>query len=110
MIAVRIKPLSVNQAWMGRRFKTNKYKSYEKELLALLPNLQVPEGNLELTMSVAFSNKASDLDNVLKPFLDILQKKYGFDDKRIYRLSIDKVVCKKGADHIIFGLNNIKVD
>ena len=30
---VNIKPLSVNQAWAGRRFKTPKYKAFEKEML-----------------------------------------------------------------------------
>ena len=29
---IEIKPLSVNTAWKGRRFKTDAYKAYEIEL------------------------------------------------------------------------------
>jgi hypothetical protein len=31
------KPLSVNLAWQGKRFKTPIYKAYEKELLLRMP-------------------------------------------------------------------------
>ena len=84
---VDIKPLTVNQVWQGRRFKTPKYKQYEKDVLTLLPKLEIPEGNLKLTIIANVSSKLSDVDNVAKPFIDILQKKYGFDDRRIYELS-----------------------
>ena len=30
---VFIKPLSVNEAWRGRKFKTPKYKQYEKRFI-----------------------------------------------------------------------------
>ena len=36
---LKIKPLSVNQVWQGKRFKTKTYKDYEKNVLAILPNL-----------------------------------------------------------------------
>ena len=42
-IKYKIKPLSVNKAWAGKRFKTEDYKSYEKELLLALPKQEVPE-------------------------------------------------------------------
>ena len=35
---INLKPLSVNQAWMGRKFKTPAYKKYEADMLILLPN------------------------------------------------------------------------
>ena len=37
-IYIPIKPLSVNEAWQGKRFKTNKYQKYERDMLILLPN------------------------------------------------------------------------
>ena len=36
---IEIKPLSINKCFQGRRFKTNDYKNYEKELLLKLPKL-----------------------------------------------------------------------
>lgn len=101
---VDIKPLSVNQAWQGRRFKTDKYKSYESSVMLRLKPLNIPDGNLEVQIQVGFSNKQSDLDNVLKPFLDILQKKYGFNDSRIYHLCVYKRIVPKGQEFISFDI------
>jgi Holliday junction resolvase RusA-like endonuclease len=101
---IDIKPLSVNKVWQGRRFKTVCYKEYEEELLYRLPELEIPEGKLDITLIWGFSSKASDIDNPTKPFLDVLQKKYDFDDKRIYRLALEKEDVKKGEDFIDFSI------
>lgn len=102
MKRIDIKPLSVNQVWQGRRFKTKTYKDYEKTLLSILPNLTIPEGNLKVTFRFGFSSKASDWDNPIKPLQDILQKKYNFNDSRIYKAEIEKVIVKKGKEFIEF--------
>lgn len=102
---ISIKPLSVNQCWQGRRFKTKAYKEYEKELMFLLPPLKVDKKNqLWIKIFVGYSNKASDIDNFLKPFLDILQKKYGFNDNKIYALQVYKIDVKKGNESIEFEI------
>ncbi len=41
-IQMNIKPLSVNECWQGRRYKTDKYRSYEKQLLYTLPEINMP--------------------------------------------------------------------
>lgn len=104
---IKIKPLSVNQAWQGKRYKTKLYKQYELKLLSLLPNIDTPidEKPLKIEITVAYSNKASDIDNFLKPFLDILQKKYKFNDSLIYKMIITKVIVKKGGEYIDFLLD-----
>ena len=105
MNLVNIKPLSVNKAWQGRRFKTDEYKSYEQTLLIMLPKINIPEGYLQLNLEFGFSSKASDFDNPVKPFIDCLQKRYGFNDKLIKRcvIDIDNDV-KKGSEYIKFEL------
>lgn len=100
-----IKPLSVNQAWQGKRFKTNKYKKYCRDIKLILPKLEVPKGELELYLEFGFSSDLSDFDNPVKPFVDCLQAKYGFNDKMIKRCVIESVKVKKGADYIKFELN-----
>jgi Holliday junction resolvase RusA-like endonuclease len=106
MTRTPIKPLSVNKAWKGRRFKTQDYKRYERDLLLILPsNLKVPEGELEIKLEFGFSNKASDFDNPVKPFVDILQKKYDFDDKMVYQAVIKKKIVKKGEEYIKFSIS-----
>ena len=108
MNRIYIKPLSVNEVWAGRRFKTPAYKSYEQELSYLLPKkLEIPNGKLELKITFGFSNKASDIDNPVKPLLDILQKTYGFNDKKIYKLEVEKVDVKKGEEYIEFKIDQL---
>jgi Holliday junction resolvase RusA-like endonuclease len=102
---IKIKPLSINKAWQGKRFKTNDYKGYEQELFYLLPKLTIPKSKLKLKLIFGFSNKSSDLDNPIKPFVDILQKKYNFNDKRIYQMTIEKKDVYKGGEFISFELS-----
>lgn len=102
-ILVKVKPLSVNRCWQGRRFKTKVYKDYEKELLSELPQLYLkPSGKLELRIEVGVSSKLADLDNISKPFIDILQKRYNFNDNRIYSLKLLKKDVEKGKEYIQF--------
>lgn len=95
MQRILIKPLSVNEAWQGRRFKTDKYKAFETEMLYMLPKLEVPKNKLFINIIVCYYRNTSDIDNFLKPFLDCLQKKYGFNDKQIYKLHVEKVISKE---------------
>ena len=109
---IQIKALSVNLAWMGRRFKTQAYKDYEQELSLLLPNkgkfkhINWTE-QLEFILEVGYSNKNADVDNFLKPFLDVCQNKYLFNDNKIYKLVVEKKIVKKGCEYIRFSINNI---
>lgn len=104
MPIVNIKPLSVNQCWRGRRFKTPNYTKYEKQLLLMLPTYEVPKGKLEINIVFGLSSKNADWDNPIKPFQDILQKKYGFNDRNVYKATIEKVDVKKGSEFIQFEL------
>jgi Holliday junction resolvase RusA-like endonuclease len=105
MIKLNIKPLSVNKAWQGKRFKTPIYKAYETKMLLMLPKIigKIPD-QIEINITFGFSNKASDIDNCVKLFLDLLQKKYRFNDSQIYRLNINKVLTDKGLDFIEFEI------
>ena len=96
--------MSVNACWRGRRFKTAAYDNYEATLLYLLPKIEIPDGNLALKIRVGYSNKNNDIDNFLKPFIDVLQKKYGFNDSHIYELEAEKVIVKKGDEFIEFEI------
>lgn len=108
MQKINIKTLSVNEAWKGRRIKTAKYVKYERDMLILLPNLPHIEPPYRLNIVVGFSNKASDLDNILKPFIDILQKKYKINDKYIEILHVEKQIVTKKNEFISFELLHVK--
>ena len=102
MQTIKIKPLSVNCAWRGRRFKTKAYKQYEINLLKLLKQQKVPSGRLKLTIEAGLSNKCQDVDNILKPFIDVLQKKHHFNDREIFEISVKKQLVKGGQEFITY--------
>ena len=99
------KPLSVNEAWQGKRFKTPAYKAYEETILLIMPKGKIEaEQMLRVEFFFGFSNKASDLDNPVKLLLDIAQKKYGFNDKNVFELNVRKCIVKKGDEFIQMGI------
>lgn len=107
MTRLNIKPLSVNEAWQGKRFKTDKYKGYEKLVLLTLKPLQIEGGKLSLSLRFGLSSRNADIDNPVKPFVDILQKKYGFNDRHIYQLTVVKEDVPKGKEFVEFYIKSI---
>jgi len=101
---INIKPLSVNCAYTGKRYKTDNYKWFENELLFKLKSMNVPKGKLTLITTFGLSSLNADWDNPVKPFQDVLQKKYGFNDRMIYRGIIEKVDVAKGDEFIEFEI------
>lgn len=107
MQILKIKSLSVNKAYQGRRFKTKEHNIYLKNLSFLLKPLDFEinkKDKLKLLLTVGFSNKKSDLDNCLKPFLDALQWKYNFDDSQVYEILLKKEIVKKKEEFIKFDI------
>lgn len=102
MSRIWIKPLSVNNAWQGKRFKTDDYKAYEKEMLFILPQIKLPLPPFEVHYTFGMSNSLSDFDNPVKPLTDILQKRYKFNDRDIYKAIITKEKVEKGHEFINF--------
>ena len=108
MIKLNIKPLSVNEAWQGKRYRTQKYKSYQDFVLLLLPKIEIPSGYLEIHLIFGFSSKLADFDNPVKLFVDILQKKYQFNDKMIKRAVIEVEHVEKKKEFIKFEIKQWK--
>ena len=106
MVNLKIKPLSVNKVWQGRRFKTQEYKNYEKIVLLMLPKIKMPEPPYSVYYEFGFSNAGSDIDNPVKPLTDILQKKYNINDKNIFEMYIKKTKVKKGEEYIKFEITH----
>jgi len=104
-IETGLKPLSANQSYLGKKVKSKAYRMYENQMRRNLPDLEMPEeGNLLIMLEVHYSNKASDIDNCLKPFIDCLQQRYEFNDNRIYDLHIVKYIVPKGEETIRFKI------
>ena len=76
-------------------------------MLILPKKYQIPDGKLKIKLEFGFSSAGSDGDNPIKPLIDVLQKKYNFNDNRIYRYEIDKVLIKKGFEYVKFSLESM---
>lgn len=104
---VIIKPVSVNQCWQGRRFKTTKYKAFEIEMLLKMPKAKLPPAPYQVSLVFGFATAQSDIDNAVKPTLDLIQKKYGINDKDVYELSVLKKVVGDGNQFIYYKIESI---
>ena len=98
---IHIKPLSTNKLFQGRRFRTPEYDVYELLIRQAITKWK-PEiyDKMTFVIRVGLSSKNADLDNCIKAFVDILQKKYLFNDSRVYRIEAQKEIVKKGAEYI----------
>ena len=108
-VKVQIKPISANEAWKGRRIKTDKYKAYENALLWILPStIKMPELPFQIHYTFGFSSLSSDWDNPIKQTTDILSKKYKFNDKLIKRAIIDIEKVEKGQEFFEFEITHLE--
>jgi len=108
---IKAKPLTVNKVWQGRRFKTKAYKDYEKEMFYLLKDIRNNQsikdikGHVEITLEFFLKYAStSDVDNFVKPLLDILVKDGIIeDDKNIMHLDLYKY--KSDTDYMNITIN-----
>jgi Holliday junction resolvase RusA-like endonuclease len=92
-IHIGIRPLTINKAWVGRRFKSSEYKQYESDVSKLLPRSKnMIKGEVEIRYLFYIKNYAiTDVDNMIKPIQDLLVKKgYIEDDRKIVVLLAQK--------------------
>ena len=99
-----IKPISINKAYRGRRFATQELKQFKRDVSLLLPKIKIPDGKLTASYRFGFSSKASDVDNGIKGFQDCIAEHYGFNDKKIYKLIVEKIDVEKGQEYIEFEI------
>ena len=104
---INVKPLSVNQAWQGKRFKTPAYKAFETECLYKLPKLTIPPPPYEVHYHFAFSSPLADLLNPEKLITDILCKKYEINDKNIFKMVLTKSIVEKGKEFFEFEIKTL---
>lgn len=101
-IRIQVAPMTVNRAWQGKRYKTKRYEEYEIEMLHALPKdfVMPPEPPYGLEYRVGFSRVDADLGNIEKPLTDILCKKYGFNDRDVFRIVLEKQIVKRGEEFV----------
>lgn len=108
-IRISLKPLSVNDAYKGRRFKTDEKKIFDYQASILLPEkIFLPKPPFKIYFKFGFSSAASDWDNCIKPTQDAIAKKYGFNDKLIRAGSVETEIVLKGMEYFEFCISTLK--
>lgn len=104
-IRIDLKPLSVNDAYTGKRYSTEEKRIFNRQCDILLPNnYKIPEPPFQIYFKFGFSSKASDYDGPIKVVQDSIAKKYKFNDKLIRRAIIDTEYVKKGKEYFEFKI------
>jgi Holliday junction resolvase RusA-like endonuclease len=93
-------------AYRGRRFSTPTLKAFHASVSLLAPKMTIPTGKLKVVYTFGVSSKASDVDNLVKTTQDALANKYGFNDKMIYKIEVEKVDVAKGNEYIDFTIHS----
>jgi len=105
MIKLNIKPLSVNEAYKGRKYKTDKCDSFKSKMNDILPcSIWLPPPPYEIHFIFGLSSKSSDGDNCVKIAQDCISTKYNFNDKLIKKWIIEVENVKKGEEYIKFQI------
>ncbi len=103
-----IKPLSVNEAFKGRRFHTKEHKEWSRAVAFMLPNnITIPPPPYEIYLKFGFSSASSDWDNPIKQVQDAIASKYKFNDKLIKRGVVETEQVKKGSEYFEFEIKTL---
>ena len=114
MNRIKYKPISVNRAWQGRRFKSDGYKIFKRDLCILLTMFKKKLKNKLIGKPLfahyrwGVSNFRSDVDNPTKPFQDVLFDRLypETDDHKVEVMLLEKVPVKKGDEFIEFHVDD----
>ena len=107
MFELPLKAVSVNEAYKGRRFKTEKHKLFRDKVDILLRTFDLPElaPKKEFFLVYTFyTSTNSDVDNLIKITQDAICTCIGVDDRYLGGLYARKVKVKKGQERIKFDI------
>lgn len=90
---IELKPVSINKAFQGKRYKTVECKDFEKDFMILAPKQKMIKGIVEIEYKFYLKRHAlTDYDNCIKVVQDLIVKcEYIEDDRKIYKATIYKI-------------------
>ena len=109
MVTLKIKALSINSAYKGRRFRTPAHDTFKTAIKYLLPDhFKLPLPPYCIFFEFGVSSALSDGDNLVKCTQDSIADKYGFNDRLIKRWVIDVEKVEKGKEYIKFKILHLE--
>ena len=102
---IPIKPLTVNKAYRGRKYKSPEYKEWTEKMDLLLlkhaPPGPLPEGDLFIFFNFGMTLQ-NDTDNPVKSAKDRIAKHYGINDRRFRSHAADRIKQPRDGGFIEF--------
>ena len=99
-----VKPLSANKMFYRAKQLTKEYRLFREFMYEEVADRKKwpfkPEDELDFTVKVGLSSKLADVDNCIKPLLDTFQLLFEFNDKYVFKVTIEKEHVKKGSEFI----------
>lgn len=106
-VRLKLKTVSTNKIWAGRKYKTKEAKTFEKDASMLLeqvvPQTILPEGDLTIHFRFG-TTRRKDLSNNIKLLEDVIARHFGIDDRRFSGHTAVRVPVKSGDEFIIFHI------
>lgn len=109
---IYLKPISINDAFKGRRFKTALHKQYESDLRWYLCMPKIKRQKVSGWYSIKFkfyikNYSMSDLSNLIKVTEDCIVKAGLVDDDRFCKkMELEKF--KSDSDYFTFEINELR--
>lgn len=107
MNRINLKPISLNSAYSGRRFKTPECNAFKRDLHFMLPNIKLPSPPYCIHFKFGVSSASSDGDNLIKVSQDTIAGRYSFNDKLIKKWIVEVEQVKKGDEFIEFKIESL---
>lgn len=104
MQRIDFKPISLNEAYSGRRYKTEYCKAFVKAVTLMVKPQVLPPPPYKISFIFGVSNMGADWDNPIKLSQDCIAKKLRFNDKLIYKGEAEKVLVLPGKEFIMYKL------
>ena len=106
-----VKPLSANNmTYRNKSIKQRVYLDYQNELRDEIRGVEWPFGDDQVTFYIVagFSNRAADIDNVIKPLLDTYQGIFKeFNDNKVYHAELHKTIVPKGREFLYVRVGRV---
>lgn len=106
MHRINFKPISLNEAYSGKRYKTEYCKAFVKAVTLMVKPQKMPEPPYKISFIFGVSNMGADWDNPVKLSQDCIAKKLMFNDRLIHKGEAEKVLVPKGQEFIMWKLEH----
>ena len=113
MYKLDLKPVSVNEAYKGRRFSTDIHRLFKDQAAILLRRLKLPRLKPKEEFFVIYkfyTSSRNDADNLIKLTQDSICAALGTDDRYISGIYVRKIKVKKGNERIEFDVFQYEYD